>query len=589
MFLRKYLNGARIISVSQPQFERVLEIGLQKGAESYFLIVELFSKGNVIICDKDKKILVPLRAQEWKDRVIKPRQQYLLPQKTLDLSALDFPRFKELISSSTKDQLVKALAIELGIGGTYAEELCLKSDVDKVKSPDAATDQELRLLLKNFEDLLDLAAHGNIKAYIVYENSTAIDVQPFELQLYKGLRKEPYETFGSAVDVFFVKNITEKQTASNLRLIETEIEKQRMLLEQHKQYLEENLAKAKQERAKADLIYADLDKLRSMTDAIKEARENKTPWPEIMARIDQAKKEGNESAKLVKSIDPATSIMTLESGIAIDLKEGLMQSANAMYEQAKKLEAKAGGISAAINEVEQKIDSLESKKKTAPAMAMAAAPKKMTKKEKEWFQKFVWMHTSSGKLVIAGKDATQNEVLVKRYLEDSDIVFHADVHGSPFTILKGGKDSTEEDKLEAAQLTLCHSRAWQSKMPSEVYWAHPHQVSKKAPAGEYIAKGGFMIYGKKNYVKNLELKYAVGLQLEPQQVISGPVENVRKKARYYAVILPGEEDKDQLAKDIKEFLLSVARPEDRELINRLDTEEIKEHALNKSKVFGLVK
>ncbi len=33
-----------------------------------------------------------------------------------------------------------------------------------------------------------------------------------------------------------------------------------------------------------------------------------------------------------------------------------------------------------------------------------------------WFEKFAWFVTSNNYLVVAGKDAKQNELLVKRYL-----------------------------------------------------------------------------------------------------------------------------------------------------------------------------
>ena len=215
-------------------------------------------------------------------------------------------------------------------------------------------------------------------------------------------------------------------------------------------------------------------------------------------------------------------------------------------------------------------------------------PKKIVIRDKQWFEKFHWFNTSDGKLVISGRDATQNEILIKKYVDSVDIVLHGDVHGSPFSVIKNGKDSNDEEKKEAAIFTICHSKAWQNKRVESVYWIEPEQVSKKAPTGESIARGGFMIYGKKNYIKDVELKLGVGVQLDPFKVISGPIDNIRRKAKYYAVLIPGDKNKDKIAKEIKEFILSVAREEHKELLTKLNVEEIKEHSIEKSDIFGMV-
>lgn len=590
MFLRKYLNGARIAKVSQKNFERIIEIHFEHENEKYVLINELFSKGNIIICDSNNRILVPLKAQVWKDRTIKAKETYSLPPQNLNLEELDFPRFKEVIFSSGKDQIVKSIATALGIGGTYAEEICLKLGIEKEKFPKSLKDIELRNIFKEFNDLLEKTKSGEIKAYIAYDNKQPIDVQPFELKIYEKNEKEYFESFNNAVDTFFVKKFGERLAESKSGIIETEIIKQEALLRQHQSYFKETEEKVNETKQKGDLIYSSFDKIKDIIETIIDAREKRVPWDEIIQKIEQSKGEGNETALLVKNINPNTGIVTvdLNSGIEIDITKTANGNANDYYEQSKKLQAKLDGIVTAIEDVEQKISDLKSRKANVSEFVRAKLPKQIEKKEKEWYQKFIWMQTSKGKLVIAGRDATQNEILIKKYLEENDIVLHADVQGSPFTIIKGGKDADEEEITEAASLTLCHSRAWQNKIVTEVYWVHPHQVSKTAPAGEYIAKGGFMIYGKKNYLKDLELRYAIGIQLEPFQVISGPVDNVRHKAKYYAVILPGKKDKDTLSKDIKSFMLKNAREDDKELVEKVSIEEIKEHAIQNSDIFGMI-
>ena len=53
-----------------------------------------------------------------------------------------------------------------------------------------------------------------------------------------------------------------------------------------------------------------------------------------------------------------------------------------------------------------------------------------------WFEKFHWFVSSGGLLVLAGRDARQNELLVKRYLRASDLYVHADVHGAASLVIR---------------------------------------------------------------------------------------------------------------------------------------------------------
>lgn len=57
---------------------------------------------------------------------------------------------------------------------------------------------------------------------------------------------------------------------------------------------------------------------------------------------------------------------------------------------------------------------------------------------RRWFEKFRWFHTSEGLLAIGGRDAGTNSLLVRRHLAAEDLVFHAEIPGSPFFVLKGG-------------------------------------------------------------------------------------------------------------------------------------------------------
>ena len=60
--MRKYLNKKRLLKVNQIGNDRVIEIQFGNVTERYSLIVDLYSNGNICICDQNYKILMTLRS-----------------------------------------------------------------------------------------------------------------------------------------------------------------------------------------------------------------------------------------------------------------------------------------------------------------------------------------------------------------------------------------------------------------------------------------------------------------------------------------------------------------------------------------------
>ena len=85
-----------------------------------------------------------------------------------------------------------------------------------------------------------------------------------------------------------------------------------------------------------------------------------------------------------------------------------------------------------------------------------------------WFEKFSWFVTSENYRVIGGKDAHQNETLVKKYMDKGDLFFHCELHGAAVMILKnptGGIVSPMSIE-ECANFEVCHSPSWTNNVLS---------------------------------------------------------------------------------------------------------------------------
>ena len=78
MLLRKIVKGANVVSVEQHNFDRVVEIKMKK-EETYTLIVELFSQGNIILLNESNEIILPLKRKHWSDRDISSKKEYVFP------------------------------------------------------------------------------------------------------------------------------------------------------------------------------------------------------------------------------------------------------------------------------------------------------------------------------------------------------------------------------------------------------------------------------------------------------------------------------------------------------------------------------
>src|SRR3989338_800191 len=235
--------------------------------------------------------------------------------------------------------------------------------------------------------------------------------------------------------------------------------------------------------------------------------------------------------------------------IELDLTKSIDENAAVYFEKAKKIKKKIAGAERALQESLKKLKELEAKKEKLILQESKDAPFK--ERKKEWYEKFRWFISSERLLVIGRRDATSNEIVIKRHTEPNDLVFHTDMAGSPFFVVKSqGKAIGEKTKEETADATCTFSRAWKLGLQTnQVFFFNSQQVSKKTKAGEYMGKGAFMIYGKANYIGN-KVNLAVGMT-KSQQVMSGPLEAVKANCDKYAVLIQGNEKASAVAKYIR--------------------------------------
>jgi len=134
---------------------------------------------------------------------------------------------------------------------------------------------------------------------------------------------------------------------------------------------------------------------------------------------------------------------------------------------------------------------------------------------------------------------------------------------------------TEKTLHEACEFAVATSKAWNAKIGSAAgYWVLPEQVSKTPQSGEYLAKGAFVIRGKRNYSDKLQIKLGVGeIDFEgSRKIMCGPEAAVKVNCSRYVMIKPGDKDRNELAKKLSnvfevpiEEIQSILPPGDVEL------------------------
>jgi len=580
MALRKYLRNGKIREVQQHEFERVVTIKVDTREGTFSLVTELFGDGNIILVSPQNTILYALTYKRMRDRNILREEDFKhAPPSGKNPLNLNRPDFDE-IKHFGKLEIVRALTKLLSIGGLYAEEILLRAKIDKNTPCEALTKQQIDAIFTPTQALLSKTAAERFEPSIVVdEKGEWVDVVPFPLKKYMDLTLKPYKSFNEASDEYYSKMVTIEKVSEAEREFGRELAKLQRTLGEQQKTLEESRRIMEQNKAIGDLIYAHLGELQLLAQRIVEEKSRDKTWEQISSEIEKEKKEKRIPFIYFRSLDSKRRVLNVtaeNTTFSLDLTRSIQANAAIYYERAKKTERKLKGAEKALHETQTKIQELRRHLREKTVKVIEEAPPK--RKEKAWYEKFRWFRSSDGFLVIGGRDATTNEVIIKKHTEPPDIVFHADIVGAPFVVIKTeGKTPSEQTIQEAAQLAASYSRAWREMFHAiGVYWVYPAQLSKSPPPGQYLKKGAFIIRGKKNHLRKVPMRVAIGIVMKENRVavVVGPPEAIKKQTDVYVEVVPGRQTSSFLAKHVKKLLAGKAPPEWRKQVLDTSSEEI---------------
>ena len=594
MTMRKYLRDSWLRGIEQIEFERIVTVFFETKTGLLKLVVELFGDGNIILTNEKDVIIQALEFKKMRDRDILRNLTLSLPpsigKNPFKVTQLEL---QEALSKASNTEIVRVLARFLGFGGVYAEELLLRAQIEKTKPSNSVTIDEVKSIIEALQSLLWHVSEGVFEPSIILdENGDYMDAVPFKLKRFESAKSQSYESFNRALDEFYLRVIVAEKAASSIETekLKQEVQRLKRVVSEQEKSIEDDLKKSEKDKQIGDTIYANFNVLQAFQEQLLKANQQGNDWNAIITTVMAAKKAGKIPSVYVESFDGKN--LALNLGIdsfhfSLNLRDSLFDNANRYYERGKRAKEKAQGALSALLDSQRKLaradrELLEAEqlKSLKPAEIMEALSKRKEEMaNKEWYEKFRWFISSEGVLVVAGKDTVSNEVLVKKYTTQEDVVFHAEVTGAPFVVIKAeGKSVGEQTLKEAGEFAASFSRAWRENAGSaDVYWVKVDQLSKSGPSGESVPHGAFFVVGKRNWYRNTPLQVAIGIIVgEETSFVGGPLDAVKAKTKTYVSISPGDNMGKDLLKQILKTLTLKLSKEQREKAGKISIEQIRE-------------
>ena len=608
MVLRKHLNNSRLVAVEQFGFDRVIQLTFEHGGGRLRLVIELFRDGNVLLLDNSGVIIQPLTHAKYASRSLKKGVAYTPPPETIDPREMDRSALDALLDGSEHD-LIRTLAARANFGRIYGSTACSIAGLEeKVDSNSLDSDQRdslegaIQSMLAELSEgdgaMMWMVDSDSMQAWQAADNAAARDaassgiteIAPFDLAYTdSGMMVEvaslsmAYDAvFGSHDAAAFIRREEELLVDSG----EDEGVKQAKLdrrAAQQRSAIDRfhERAAITQELGKA--IQDNWEHVDSLLAQFNEAVAS-DGWEGVMDRI--------HDVPWIDNADPARQTIVAylpdEDGepgasITLEVSKTVHQNAQRYFEEGRSQKSKAKGAQAALAGTEEAREKAE---KRAAKDAAAGRLKARQRSKRFWFEKHRWAMLSGGHLLIGGRDAKGNDVVVRKHLSSHDLYFHADLHGAPSCSLKlkdglapnqnpseaipegvaslqivqnladGTEDARELSESlhsEAAQVAVCWSRAWGSGGAAAVaFHARPSQVSKTTESGEALGRGSFVVRGQRNWHRGLPLELAVGMAVVNgvPMPVSGTPSTISEYCQRWVKVTPGREKKEAVANRI---------------------------------------
>ena len=546
---QKELERSKLELIEQIGSERIVSLKFRHPDGKVRIVVgEFFGDGNLIICNENMQIIAILNPIHVRHRTLSVGLRYVYPPaRGVDVFNITLDQMLSLRDGAKNLDVLRWIGRNISMPKKFVEEVINRAGIEVDKHAAQLSDDEVSKIYNTIKNIINEVSTGgkNHEPIVIMQDDKPQEALPIITQeaaaaskLIKKNNIKKVASYMDAVDEVLSNEIMD--IGRNSRTVE--LDRQIAVLEHDF----EELNKAKE---------TVLQKAAAIRKLAGELMALSYRGSDVIADLLAANSASLVTEKGIQYIEVA--------GEQVKMQPSLAKASSMLFARAKEMERGNASIEEARGKILAQIGKLRSE--------TAAIHRKVIVKEqisREWYERYRWFITTDGLLVIGGRDASSNSALIRKHLTEHDIVFHAEVHGSPFFIIKNAAAfaATQEGTInsslhEVAQATISFSRAWKDGLSSaDAYWVMAEQVKKGAPTGQFLPKGSFVIEGKRNYIKGVELRLAIGImQLNNREtLLCGPEEAVKKRSIFYTELLQGGVDPMNAAKKVKSEFVKIA-------------------------------
>ncbi len=494
MFLRKHLQGSKLVEASTPDFERVARFVFSCRDEMGFgrsrvLVAEMMGKySNLILLDGEEKILSAFRIVDFsasRIRQVLPGMAYQPVPKQEKLDPLSLDRASFFASLAERGELALQKFITetyCGIAGRNAKELSRRvSPIEGVKASSVDGEHLFSVVETWFSKL---KAHEYTPTLLLSPEGAPVDYS-YESLAADGLETRAFSSPSMALDAFFGEKDREQNRLRRIGELSAFLKRKLASIKKTLALRREEMAAAEDGdsyKETADLITENIYRLKRGMESFVCIDYRKDPPVERKITLDTRLSPADNAQRLYRLYTKSRRAREKLSELILASEEEL-----AYLESVESFLARAEG--------EADFSDLRAELEAGGYLAPPKRGGKPGKRDKRTEHKArpLEFTTSGGYRVLCGRNNLENDILTHRIADKDDIWFHAkDVGGSHVILLASGEEPPAEDYTEAAMIAARHCGAGDGSAPVAVDYTRVRYVKK--PTG---GRPGFVTY--KNY------------------------------------------------------------------------------------------
>ncbi len=491
MVLRKHLASGKIVDITQPNFERIVNIQVESINElgDYSiktLIFEIMGKhSNIILIDDKNTILESIKHISFDKssiREVLPSKTYVLPpsQDKKDPLKTNFDEFLYIIKNSIPTKIQQLIYKSYnGISPILSSEICHNADIDPSKNIEELSNNQINDLYNSLNNIVMLNTQKQFNPQIIYnENESILDFTVFDFNMFKHLNKKYFSSISELLEFFYKsKDLTYRlnQKSQDLkRLISQNIERCVKKKDIQQKTLKD-IENRDTLKLYGELITSNIYAIKKGMTKVKLNNFYSENFEEIEIRLDPNLTPAENAQKYFKKYNK-------EKRTFIALQDQIKQN----NEELLYLESVLSSVSSCTDEYDIKEIRAELSEQ---GFLKRQKNSKNNKQKSNKRAKPLHYISSDGFHIYVGKNNTQNDELTLRFAKPLDMWFHTkDIAGSHVIVVSEGKEIPNSTLNEAANLAAYYSKATNSSLVPVDYT--PKKFIKK-PNG---AKPGMVIY-----------------------------------------------------------------------------------------------